>query len=91
MLVLSRKQNEEIVIGNNVCIKVVGIFGNKVRLGISAPADVAIRRGELDFFQQSSDSLPGSNRPGLKLPGAKYAETIDFDIPKGENCLAEHV
>lgn len=71
MLVLSRKQNEEIVIGNNVAIKVVGIFGNKVRLGISAPADVVIRRGELDFFQQTSDHLTE----------ARYPNTIDFDIP----------
>ena len=70
MLVLSRKQSEEIVIGNNVCIKVVGIFGNKVRLGISAPADVVVRRGELDFFQRTSDSLSD----------AKNLATLDFDI-----------
>ncbi len=47
MLVLSRKVNEEIVIGNNVTIKVVKVIGNKVRLGISAPASVNIRRGEV--------------------------------------------
>ena len=58
MLVLSRKQNEEILIGDNVCIKVVGVFGNKVRLGITAPAHVAIRRAELDFFGRTSDGLP---------------------------------
>ena len=58
MLVLSRKQNEEIIIGDNVCIKVVGVFGNKVRLGISAPAHVTIRRGELDFFGRTSDGVP---------------------------------
>lgn len=80
MLVLSRKQNEEIVIGNNVCIKVVGIFGNKVRLGISAPANVVIRRGELDFFQRTSDHLPDLKNP----------ETIDFDIPANDHCLLEH-
>ena len=48
MLVLSRKINEEIVVGNNVTIKVVKVVGNKVRLGISAPASVNIRRGEVE-------------------------------------------
>jgi len=47
MLVLSRKVNEEIVIGNEVTIKVVKVMGNKVRLGISAPLSVNIRRGEV--------------------------------------------
>lgn len=58
MLVLSRKQNEEIIIGDNVCIKVLGMVGNKVRLGISAPTHVAIRRAEIDFFGRTSDGLP---------------------------------
>ena len=57
MLVLSRKQNDEILIGDRVCIKVVGVSGNRVRLGISAPADVVIRRGEHDFFQRSTECL----------------------------------
>ncbi len=47
MLVLSRKVDEEIVIGNNVTIKVVKVIGNRVRLGISAPPSVNIRRGEV--------------------------------------------
>lgn len=47
MLVLSRKINEEIIIGNNVSIKVVKVVGNKVRLGISAPSSVSIRRSEV--------------------------------------------
>lgn len=57
MLVLSRKQNDEILIGDRVCIKVVAVSGNRVRLGISAPADVVIRRGEHDFFQRGSDRM----------------------------------
>jgi carbon storage regulator len=47
MLVLSRKLNEEILIGENIRIKVVMIRGNQVRLGIEAPDDVAIIRQEL--------------------------------------------
>jgi len=70
MLVLSRKQNDEIFIGDSVCIKVVGVFGSRVRLGISAPADIAIRRGEHDFFGRTSE----------QMPGAGPTKTIDFSI-----------
>ncbi len=47
MLVLSRKQGQRIQISDNVTITVTQIKGNQVRLGVEAPRDVAIRRGEL--------------------------------------------
>lgn len=47
MLVLSRKQQQEIVIGDNVKITVLKVKGNTVRLGIEAPRDVKVIRGEL--------------------------------------------
>jgi len=47
MLVLSRKLNESIIIGDQIGITVVGLRGNVVRLGIEAPDDVAIMREEL--------------------------------------------
>ena len=47
MLVLSRKTNEEICIGPNIYVTVLAIQGGKVRLGIEAPAEVPIRRSEL--------------------------------------------
>jgi carbon storage regulator len=47
MLVLSRKLNESIVVGDHIRITVVGIRGNHVRLGIEAPGDVSIMREEL--------------------------------------------
>ena len=47
MLVLSRKLNEEIRIGENIVVRVIGIKGNQVRLGIMAPADIPILREEL--------------------------------------------
>jgi carbon storage regulator len=58
MLVLSRKVNEEIVIANNVTIKVVKIIGNRVRLGISAPRSVNIRRGEMTPPMMESIDVP---------------------------------
>lgn len=47
MLVLSRKKNESIVINENIIITVVEVRGDKVRLGIQAPRDVAIHRSEI--------------------------------------------
>ncbi len=47
MLVLSRKKNESIMIGDGVRITVVDIRGDKVRLGIDAPKEVAVRRAEV--------------------------------------------
>jgi carbon storage regulator len=47
MLVLSRKQDESIVIGDNITIVVVEIRGDKVRLGINAPTEVPVHRQEV--------------------------------------------
>ena len=47
MLVLSRKKNESIVVDDNIVITVVEVRGDKVRLGIQAPADVSIHRTEV--------------------------------------------
>ena len=53
MLVLSRKLGEKIYINDNICITVVDIDRGKIRLGIEAPRDVRILRGELESWQQS--------------------------------------
>ena len=47
MLVLSRKQGEQLVIGGNVTITIVEIRGDKVRLAFDAPGDVSIHRLEV--------------------------------------------
>lgn len=47
MLVLSRKEGEKLVIGDNITVIVSRVAGNRVTLGIEAPADVRIVRGEL--------------------------------------------
>ena len=47
MLILSRKSNEEIVIGNDIVIKVTEISKGSVKIGIEAPKETVILRGEL--------------------------------------------
>lgn len=47
MLVLSRKQDEKIIIGDSITLMVVSIQGDKVRLGIEAPKTVSIHREEV--------------------------------------------
>jgi carbon storage regulator len=48
VLVLSRKEGEEILVPDcGVTVKVLAVQGNKIRLGIRAPADVEVLRGEL--------------------------------------------
>jgi carbon storage regulator len=47
MLVLSRKRNESLVIGDDIIVTVTEIDGNRVRLGVEAPKDVTVHRREL--------------------------------------------
>lgn len=47
MLILTRKLDEEIIIGDDIRIRIVGIENGKVKLGIDAPEDMSIIRGEL--------------------------------------------
>lgn len=65
MLVLSRKPGEKLIIGDNITVTVNRVAGNRVTLGIDAPSDVRIVRGELEghFGMKDVPSTPieGSN------------------------------
>ena len=47
MLVLSRQRDQTIVIGDSIRITIVDVRGDKVRIGIDAPRDVAVHREEV--------------------------------------------
>lgn len=47
MLVLTRKENESLVIGDNIKITILAVKGGQVRVGIEAPSEVSIHREEL--------------------------------------------
>jgi carbon storage regulator len=57
MLVLSRKERERIKLGDSIIITVVRVSGDKVRLGIEAPADMLVLRDELEPHVET-DSTP---------------------------------
>jgi carbon storage regulator len=47
MLILSRKVNESLMIGDDVSVTVLSIKGGQIRIGISAPRDIAVHRQEI--------------------------------------------
>ena len=52
MLVLSRKEGEQLLIGDDIVLTINRINGNRVAIGIEAPRDVRILRGELERHAQ---------------------------------------
>lgn len=47
MLILSRRNGEKLIIGDDVELTILGIKGNQVRIGVNAPKDVAVHREEV--------------------------------------------
>jgi carbon storage regulator len=47
MLILTRRMNETLVVGDDVTVTVLGIKGNQVRIGINAPRNVTVHRQEI--------------------------------------------
>jgi carbon storage regulator len=62
MLVLSRKERERIRLGDSIVLTVVQVSGDRVRLGVEAPADVLILREELEPFATSGDGTAGTGK-----------------------------
>lgn len=73
MLVLSRRRNESVVIGESIEVFVVQIRGDKVRLGIRAPAEVRVDRAEIRALRQRAVSV---GHDPLDTVGAMVAELV---------------
>ncbi len=66
MLVLSRKPNESIIIGNGIEVKVVEVRGEQVKLGITAPRDIPVHRKEIyDSIQEQNRNAAQTNNANM--------------------------
>lgn len=79
MLVLSRKEGEKLVIGDNVTLVVSKISGNRVTLGIEAPADVKIFRGELAGREESKPRVVPLRRAATVTIDTEQFESLDVE------------
>lgn len=84
MLILTRKQNEEIQLGSGITLKVLAISDGQVKLGITAPDDVKIFRGEIyEKVKQSTIEASVQSKNALsditKLKVNKLKESNDAE------------
>jgi len=71
MLILTRRVGETLMIGDSVTVTVLGVKGNQVRVGITAPKDVAVHREEI--FQRL-------HKEGADAKAADHEDSL----PKGD-------
>jgi carbon storage regulator len=75
MLVLSRKVGERIVIGDNITLVISKVSGNRVTIGIEAPRDVKVVRGELE--EEGASTTPGIQaKPVLRSSLREFAASV---------------
>ena len=65
MLVLTRKSNQSIMIGDDIEVSVLAIMGEKVRIGIEAPRSVPVFRKEVYLEIRSDSSKPEEERKAV--------------------------
>jgi len=73
MLILSRKINEKIMIGDDVSVSIIEIRGDQVRLGVDAPKSVKVFRQEVFDAIKAENKAAAESKPVLPV--------VDFKAP----------
>lgn len=96
MLVLSRKTDERIMIGDDIVLTIVDIRGDKVRLGIEAPREVPVHRQEVyDAIQREKFDEDKRIAELEKMANTPVDEMVDTPVDKkssqsGESQLGDY-
>jgi len=79
MLILSRRINEKIMIGDDVSVSIIEIRGDQVRIGVDAPKTVKV------FRQEVFDSIKAENRAAAE--SKPVLPIVDFGAPQQEKAI----
>ena len=76
MLVLTRRVGEKIIISDDICVTIVEVSGDRVRVGVEAPRSVRVDRHEVHVRRQMDDRQLGNRQlEGRPLEQLQLAET----------------
>jgi carbon storage regulator len=75
MLVLSRKKDESIVIGESIVLTIIDIRGDRVRIGIEAPREIPVHRREISIAIQSAEAELKNIGSGVEIGGSSPVES----------------
>jgi len=85
MLILSRRVNEKIVIGDNVVVSVIEVRGDQVKIGIEAPKSVKVYREEVfEAIQDENRRAAAASLdrlPSIDLPSKRRPPFPSFVVP----------
>ncbi len=79
MLVLTRKSNQSIMIGDNIEVSVLAIVGEKVRIGIQAPRDVPVFRKEV-YLEIQDEAVAETKNVAAEVDAA--LQGLGESVPK---------
>jgi carbon storage regulator len=81
VLILTRKRNEQILIGDQIQVTVIAVRGNYVRLGVEAPRNIAVNREEVlrQLRQAVAETEPGQATSNGRQP--KTPRQIQLPLP----------
>jgi carbon storage regulator CsrA len=92
MLVLTRKLQQQIKIGEQITVTILRVKGSTVRVGVQAPREVRVVRGELPKEQQSIVETVGSEESTIiefRIPAEALAESgADTDVAANDDAPA---